>query len=332
MDSSNPVLIEVTRGGAVESRHRGACVVMAADGRLVHGLGDVQRRVFPRSAIKPVQALPLIETGAAARFDVTDAEIALACASHNGEVEHVAAVRAWLARLGLDEADLACGAHPSINAQVALEMAQNGVTLGRAHNNCSGKHTGFLCTALHMNEPLAAYERADHPVQRRVARAMEEMTGVRLDMHACGIDGCGIPACAMPLDALALAMARMTDTVRRPAAARIIGAMMAYPGVVAGTDRADTHIMTVCAGRVASKAGAEGMHIAMVPERGWGIALKIDDGAARASDVAMVNVLNALGLLDDDARVALAELLVKPLANTLGAIVGDIRSGPGLVF
>lgn len=335
MSIVNPVLVEVVRAGVVESRHRGALVVMAADGRMAHAVGDVARPVFPRSAIKPVQALPLVETGAADRFSVTDEELALACASHNGETDQVVKVRAWLARLGLSEDNLACGVHPSLSTDVALALAGGHVALGRAHNNCSGKHAGFLCTALHMGEPLAGYERADHAVQRRVAAAMEDMAGVRLSEQACGIDGCGIPACVTPLDALALAMARMTEFEKRPAAKRIFDAMTSHPHLVAGTGRSDTRIMAATQGRVATKIGAEGVHVAIIPmqgapERGWGIALKIDDGAGRASDVAMANILNELNVLDDAARSALADVLVKPLVNTLGETVGGIRPGPGL--
>ena len=330
MHESNPILVEVTRGKTVESRHRGACVVMAADGSQVHGIGDVERIVFPRSAIKPVQALPLIETGAADHFNVTDEEVALACASHNGEADHVARVRAWLARMGLGEEALACGPHTSLSAEVGLELAHDHVELARAHSNCSGKHTGFLSTALHMNDPLAGYVRADHAVQRRVAQAMEDMAGVHLNKDTCGVDGCGIPACAMPLSALALSMARMTDFTARPAAKRIVDAMTAHPQLVAGTGRSDTRIMLAAKGRVVTKIGAEGVHIAIVPERGLGVALKIDDGAGRASDVAMTNVLNALGLLDDAAREALADLLAKPLMNTLGEHAGSIQPAPAL--
>lgn len=332
MNNANPVMVEVLRANAVESRHRGACAVVAVDGRLVHAIGDVERLVFPRSAIKPVQALPLIETGAADYFAVTDEEIALACASHNGETDHVVRVKAWLARLGLSESDLACGAHPSINVEVALQIARTGTTLDRAFNNCSGKHTGFLCTALHMNEPIKGYERADHPVQRRVKAAMEDMAGVHLSVEHCGTDGCGIPACTMPLSALARSMARMSDMENNVSAKRIFDAMTAYPHLVAGMERSDTRIMQACRGRVATKVGAEGMHTAIVPERGWGIALKIDDGALRAGDVAIASVLDALGLLDAAAKEALADLLVKPLVNTLGETVGQVRAGPGLVF
>lgn len=326
MNKTNPVLVEVTRGGAVESRHLGACMVVDAAGHILHAVGDVERMVFPRSAIKPVQALPLLETGAAEKFQVSDAELALACSSHNGEAIHVAGVQAWLARMGLSEADLACGVHVSLQMEVALDLARAGVTLGRAHNNCSGKHTGFLCTALHLGEPLQGYERAEHPVQQRVKAAMERLSGVKLDAHACGVDGCGIPACAMPLSALARAMARMTEHKR------IVQAMTAHPELVAGSGRSDSRLMTALGGRVATKIGAEGVHVAMVADGGFGIALKIDDGAGRASDVAMTHVLDRLGLLDEAARVALADLLEKPLINTLGATVGTLRPGPGLQF
>lgn len=324
MKPSNPVLVEVTRGGAVESRHLGACIVVDAAGRVVHAVGDVERMVFPRSAIKPVQALPLLETGAAEHYQITDAELALACSSHNGEANHVAGVKAWLARMDLGEADLACGIHPSLQMDVALDLARAGIALGRAHNNCSGKHAGFLCTALHMGEPLKGYERAEHPVQQRVKAAMERLSGVKLDAHACGVDGCGIPACAMPLSALARAMARMTEHPR------ITRAMTTHPEMVAGSGRSDSRIMAALGGRVATKIGAEGVHVAIVAEGGLGIALKIDDGAGRASDVAMTNVLDKLGLLDATARELLADLLEKPLINTLGATVGTLRPGPGL--
>lgn len=331
MNKLNPTLVEVTRGGAVESRHLGACVIMDADGKTLHSIGDAKRLVFPRSAIKPVQALPLIETGAADHFGVTDEELALACASHNGEAEHVSRVRAWLNRMGLGQDDFACGVHNSLNIDVALDLARSGEENSRAHNNCSGKHTGFLCTAAFMKEPLDGYVKRDHPVQKRVAAAMEAMADVRLSDGACGVDGCGIPACSMPLEAIARAMARMTKPDHL-AAKRIVHAMASHPALVAGTGRSDTQIMAACGGRLVTKIGAEGVHIAIVPERGIGIALKIDDGNARASDVAMTNVLDALGLLDDAAKSALADLLVTPLVNTLGETVGSIRPASALRF
>ena len=321
----------------MESRHRGACAVVDANGALVQGIGDVDRLVFPRSAIKPVQALPLIETGAADHFALSDTELALACASHNGEAVQVAAVQAWLTRMGLSVADLACGIHPSLQPDIALALAANGTPLGRAHNNCSGKHTGFLATALHLDESLVGYEKARHPVQQRIKAVMEDLSGVALGNEACGVDGCGIPACAMPLRALALAMARMAGASdltasRQAAARRIVQAMANNPLYVAGSGRSDTRIMAACGGRLATKIGAEGVHVAILPERQWGIALKIDDGTTRASDCAMANVLDQLGMLGEAARKDLADLLVKPLINTLGEAVGEIRPAPGLSF
>jgi len=178
MTTGNPIVVDVTRGDAVESRHRAAAMVVGADGRIVAAWGDIDRPIFPRSAVKPLQALALIETGAAERFAVTDAELALACASHGGEPDHVGRVGAWLSRMGLGPDDLACGPHTAMSEAEARRMARAGETPSRLHNNCSGKHAGFLAAALHLGEPVAGYERPDHPVQRRVLATLTEMGGI----------------------------------------------------------------------------------------------------------------------------------------------------------
>jgi len=336
MSSSNPVLVEATRAGFVESRHRGACAVVDADGKLLQSWGDVDALVYPRSALKPLQALPLIESGAADRFGLGDEEIALACASHNSEPFHVERVTAWLQRIGLTVDDLECGLCESISLDVTKSMSHAHEAFTRAHNNCSGKHAGFLSTALHLGEATQGYIGPDHPVQKRVTKAVEDMTGVSLSAAPCGSDGCGIPVFAFPLHALARGMARMMSDdlgdVRTAAARRVRAAMAACPQCVAGTKRFDTRVMNACNGEVLVKGGAEGVHIAMIPGRGLGIALKVDDGAIRASEQAMGCVLDGLGLLKDAAREQLSDLIEMPILSTLGVRVGELRKGPGWAF
>ncbi|MBT3238697.1 MAG: asparaginase [Rhodospirillaceae bacterium] len=311
--SENPVLVEVTRGEMVESRHRGAVCVTDAAGTVIAGLGDIERAVYPRSAIKPLQALSLVESGA----DISAEELALACASHNGEPEHVDLACRWLGRLGLDVDDLECG--PS----VMMEGLTGSPT--RAHNNCSGKHTGFLATALDMGELSAGYIGVAHPVQQRVRRILGEITDLDLSNAPEGIDGCGIPVLAMPLHAMALGLARMADpsaltSERATAAQRITRAMMEHPFLVAGSGRFDTRLMAAVKEPVVVKTGAEGVHAAILPNRGLGVALKIDDGAKRAAEVTMAAVLSALGVAN------IADDLISPVVlNAVGEEVGVIR-------
>ncbi|MBF0307022.1 MAG: asparaginase [Alphaproteobacteria bacterium] len=312
----NPVLVEITRGDRVESIHRGAIAVADPSGALVDTLGEVDRPVFPRSAVKPLQALPLLESGA----PVTVAEIALACASHSGEPRHVEAVAAWLARLGLGPADLECGAQWPINPQAARALSASPSAL---HNNCSGKHAGFLATARHFGEPTGGYIAPDHPVQRRVTATLAEMTGMaRMEW---GIDGCGIPTHAIPLANLARAMAHLADPSTLPpqraaAARRVAAAMTAEPFLVAGTGRICTDLMTAAPGIIA-KGGAEGVYMAALPARGLGIAIKIDDGAGRAAEAALLGILTRLGALDAET----AERLRRPILNVAGRVVGEVR-------
>jgi len=327
MAEKPPLTIEVTRGDMVESRHRAAAVVMDAAGKSLHSWGDVGRLVYPRSAIKPLQALALIETGAAEHFRLGDAEIALASASHSGTPAHTDAVARWLARLGLSERDIECGAHPPMDEEAARALARAGGAPGRLHNNCSGKHAGFLSTALHLGEPTAGYVKADHPVQRRLKRILVEMGGADLAHAPTGIDGCGIPVYGMPLTGLARALAGMADgdrlaPTRGGAVKRIVAAMTKQPVMIAGRERFDTRAMQAAPDAFVAKGGAEGVHVAIVPGLGLGVALKVDDGAKRAAEVAMAAVLNFLGVLTD----ASAEPFVQtPVVNAAGDRVGVVR-------
>ena len=334
MDTSNPVLVEVTRGAAVESRHRGALAVVRVDGTIVAQWGDIEAPVYPRSAIKPIQALALVESGAAERFSLGAEALALACASHTGEPCHAAAVGGWLERLGLGAEALRCATQIPRDEASANAMVLAGARPTALHHTCSGKHAGMLTTALHMNEPIAGYLEPGHPVQRRVGRILAEMGGCDLTDAPLGVDGCGIPTIAMPLAAVALAVARLAAPEglapkRAAAARRLFAAMTDHAYMVAGRGRFDTIAMQAGGGAFAVKTGAEGVHVAAVPGKGLGIALKIDDGAGRAAEVAMAALLQHLGALDDGTRAALAPYLDAPVHNNAGLRVGTIRAAAG---
>jgi L-asparaginase II len=331
-DLSNPILVEVTRGTLVESVHRGSVAVVGAEGNIVFSCGDIDVPVYPRSSLKPIQALPLLESGAADAFGLTDEHLALACASHSGEPMHTTRVAAWLERIELGEADLACGPHPVRYEPVWRDMVRRGEAPTRIHNNCSGKHTGFLSVAKHWGISTEGYERHDHPVQHAVAKALGELSECPGELP-WGVDGCAAPNFALPLKAFAHALAKFANPQRLPklradAARRIVRAMTTHPELVAGTGRACTVLMRSAGGRAAVKTGAEGFFAGIVPERGLGIALKIDDGAGRASETTMALLLGSLNLLgrDDAAR----EILRAPVINTRNAAVGE--RGPNAAF
>ncbi|MBC8339772.1 MAG: asparaginase [Rhodospirillales bacterium] len=329
-----PLTVEVTRGAMVESRHRGDCVVIDRTGKVVRGWGGIDRLIYPRSAIKPLQALPLIETGAADAFDISEAELALAAASHSSTPDHVNAIAAWLERLGLSESDLECGGHDPMHRDSDKALIRSGVVPGPLYNNCSGKHAGFLNTARHMGEETKGYLGPDHPVQQRLAAVMEEMGATDLSETPRGVDGCGIPVYGMALRAMALAMARMADPqdlepARADAAKRIYKAMTSHPNMVGGPGRFDTVAMTAGKGAFVVKAGAEGVYAGIVPGLGLGVALKIDDGTKRAAEVAMAGVLDLLGVLDIEAKAGMQDFLTAPVLNSAGLRVGDIRMADG---
>ncbi len=328
--SDSPVLVETTRGGMVESWHRGSAVVCDAAGRVVMAWGEPDEPVYARSALKPLQALPLVASGAADAFGLGPAELALACASHHGEPVHVERVRSWLGRIGLAEGDLECGAHRPADQAAADALVRAGAAPSALHNNCSGKHAGFLATARHLGEPTRGYIAADHPVQRRVVAAVEAMSGLDLSQAPRGTDGCGIPVVALPLAGLARAMARMADPQDVPpalaaASGRLLAAMAAEPLMVSGSTGFATALLRAAGAELCAKPGAEGVYAAALRRRGLGVALKIEDGAARASEVALGAILVRLGALDHAAVAAMGERLRPPVHNVAGRAVGEIR-------
>ena len=315
------------RGSAVESRHSGAVAVADSAGRLVFAAGEVERPIFPRSAIKSIQALPLVESGAVDRFGLGTEQLALACASHNAEPDHVATATAMLARAGLEGSALKCGAHWPMHQPSAQALARSGGQASAVHNNCSGKHSGFLCAACATDSDIGTYIEAAHPVQHEVKGALENLTGALLGDPA--VDGCSVPTWAVPLGGLARGFARFgtgegLPPIRAKAAARLRAACAAHPWHVAGTGRFCTELMRAFGERVFVKTGAEGVACAALPELGLGIAVKCDDGAGRAAEVVLATAV-ARFLNTEADRAALARHMRPVMRNWNGIEVGSLR-------
>jgi len=331
---SNPIVVEVMRGARVESRHRGAGAVVDADGAVALMFGEIDEPVFPRSAVKALQSLPLVESGAADALRLSEAEIALACASHSGAPAHVETAAAMLAKAGLDAASLACGAHWPLGEEASRALSRAGQTPSPLHNNCSGKHAGFLCLARASGWETKGYEQAAHPVQRAAKAAIEDVTGTALGEDVCATDGCSIPTYAVSLRALALGFARLATGAglapRRAAAAkRIFAAAAANPAMIAGDGRFDTEVMRLFGPRVFVKTGAEGVYCAALPEFGFGLAVKVDDGATRAAQAMIATLISRFLPVDEEDRARLEPFAAPVLRNWNGIAVGSLRpSGP----
>ena len=318
--------VRVTRCGTTESIHRVHVAVADARGRLIGGCGDPAQVAFYRSAAKPFQALPLVEDGVVERFGFTREELALCCASHNAEPEHLALAQSMLARTGLDERALACGPHPSLRPERARELWARGVRLRAVHNNCSGKHAGMLALAVAQGWPPEGYLERGHPVQLRMLAEIARWTGVAASELVTGTDGCGVVTFALALAEMAASFARFTAAADAgDPAARIVAAMTGHPFAVAGTGRTCTAVMQRLGGRVFVKTGAEGVYCGGVRGRGLGFALKVEDGARRASDMALIGVLSDLDVADAADVAALAEGRME-VVNTLGVDVGRIEN------
>jgi len=327
---ANPVLLEVLRGALVESAHRGAVCVIDAGGATVLALGDVAQPVFPRSAVKALQALPLVESGAADRYGFGDEELAIACGSHGGEPTHVAMAERMLARAGLDACALECGAHRPSHHPSAEALLRAGRPASALHNNCSGKHAGFLCVARHMGIEHRGYVAPSHPVQRMVTSTIEDFAGVALAQDRCGIDGCSIPTWAVPLKNLAHAFARFgtgrgLEPVRAAAVARLRRACAHRPFFVAGSGRFATVAMEGLGERAFIKGGAEGVFCGALPDQGLGIALKCDDGAGRGAEAVFAALMIRLIRPAGHVRALLDGFARPVLRNWNGAEIGRLR-------
>ncbi|MDN7242921.1 asparaginase [Planococcus sp. N028] len=322
-------VVEVSRGALVESLHRGHVAVVNAKNELLYSVGNPHEVIYARSSMKPLQAIPIVETGAADHYGFDNADLSLACASHNGEDQHTTRVQAILDRTGLSVADLQCGTHnPKLEAAYEA-LIKSGEPLTAIYNNCSGKHSGMLATARHMKESTADYYKLDHPVQQRILEVISDLTEVPVDDIAIGVDGCGVPVHAVPLENLALSFAKMADPSglpekRRDAVRKITTAMAAEPEMVGGTERFCTDFMHAMNGRMFAKAGAEGVYCIGDSETGIGIALKIEDGNARATSAVALEVLSQLGLLTDEQREQLHDYHYPPLENARKEKIGEL--------
>lgn len=327
------LLVEVTRGEIVESVHRGDLVVIDFKGNLIASTGDPNRVMFARSSAKPLQALPLLLTGAADSFQLSSAELALACASHSGEPEHTELVQSLLARLGLSVDDLRCGVHAPYHQKTYETMLKNGQVVTALHNNCSGKHTGMLALAKFLNAPLDTYDQRDNPVQEHIFQVLQAVCEIESDKVKWGVDGCGVPVFAMPIHRFALLYAKLAESVRQEnpqekigwALKRLASAMMDNPKLVAGSERLCTDLMMSMPGKVVAKAGAEGVYCVGWVEKGIGLCLKIDDGNSRAVGPVVIEALCQLQLLTAEEKNALNRWHRPSLVNHSGTLVGEIR-------
>lgn len=323
-------IVRVYRGGITESIHRVHLAVVNAEGALLHGAGDPGLLTFARSTAKPIQALPVIESGAAAHFGLSDAEIALCCASHNGEAKHVSTAQGILGKLGFHHTHLQCGAHEPYHAPTAQAMRERGESPTTLHNNCSGKHSGMLALCAHLGASPDTYMSIQHPVQQLMLEAVCAMTGIPKSQMQLGVDGCGVPVFGMPIDRLALAFARLGSPdeltqARASACQRIVAAVRKYPQFLAGSDRFDTRLIEVTGGRMIGKMGAEGIFALTIPGQGFGFVLKIEDGHIRALYPAVVEALKQLNLLSEFEVNELASFYTPTVHNWQGTEVGIIR-------
>lgn len=328
---ANPILAEAVRGNWVENRHRGAYVVVDATGAIIASGGDIERPVFPRSAIKSMQALAMFDRGAYERFHHSSRELALACASHHGENMHVEGVTAFLGHLGLSASDLECGAHMPTDGKAREALRAAGAEPSALHNNCSGKHSGMLSVALAMGVPTTGYVEREHAVQKAVREAVETVIGEPLSEGRCGTDGCSIPTWAAPLRAFATGFARMATGEGLPenyaAGARaLFDAATTHPELVAGTGHLDTLVMGAFGGRLMQKGGAEGVQCGAMRDKGWGYALKCDDGNMAASHAMVAALLLAHADPDASQRAVLEKFVRQPTRNVRGLVVGEMRA------
>jgi len=332
-------LVEVSRGGLTESRHRGHIVAVEPDGRVVAQLGARETVTYLRSSAKPHQAIPLLVSGAADRFNFNEREIALACASHNGETIHTEVAAAMLKKIGLGPEALRCGVHDPFSPDVTRELREKGETPNVLQNNCSGKHAGMLALALHLGAPIETYDEPGNPVQQAIVRVVAQFSDVPIEDIAVGTDGCGVPVFGITVKAMALMYARLVaspaefDETTRDACARIVSAMSTYPELIGGTkDRLDTEIMRAGKGRLVSKVGAEGVYTCgILPCEEWphglGLALKIEDGDDhRARPTVVIESLRQLGILSDESLEAVSRYAFFPVRNRRGDLVGEVTA------
>ncbi|WP_170291788.1 asparaginase [Heliobacterium mobile] len=324
------VLVEVTRGPMVENRHRGAIIVVDGEGRRVASVGE-PAMTFMRSSSKPLMVLPLVEQGGAEHFQLSDEHLAIFASSHAGEDEHRRVVAEALEKVGLTEAALSCGTHTPFDRKTADALRAAGQKPTVLHCNCSGKHTGVLAYAKFKGFELANYTDPSHPAEVDIVTAVADMAGLKTEDVVIGIDGCSIPVYGMPLENIALAFARLGlanhgSEARRTACQRMSQAMVKHPFLISGTGRLDTDLMKVTEGAVVAKIGADGVYALAVPEKGIGLAAKIDDGNMKMLGPIVLEALSQLGVLTQEQRAALATHDKFVIKNNVKQVVGEVRA------
>jgi L-asparaginase II len=320
-------VVEVTRGAVVESRHRLHVAVVDADGTLRASSGDPDLVTFWRSSAKPIQALAVVDDGAYERFGFTPEELALVCGSHSGTAAHVRVAESILEKIGLTAEALACGPHAPFDREARRALEEQGLEPVRLHNNCSGKHAGMMAVARARGWEPEDYQRVEHPVQARLLTEVARWTQLPAEGIGLGVDGCGVVCYALPLNRMALAYASLAAAARggERGPATVVEAMAAHPEMVAGEGRICTAISRVTEGRVFAKMGAEGVYCVGVPGAELGIALKVEDGSARAIAPAVAGVLRELDLISEDDFGALHSYVFSEVSNTRGEVTGEVR-------
>ena len=326
-----PIKIRVTKGNFAESIHYAIACVSDSSGRIIQQWGNINKKIFPRSAIKPLQVISLIESGAYEYLKLAPVHLAIAAASHNGEPQHTKIVKKWMDKLGLSVKDLQCGIHPPLRKENADEILKKQRKLTPIYNNCSGKHLGMLSTTLYLEKSKKTYLAVNHPVQKMVIKIIEEMSNTKIKNVPKGIDGCGLPQYAIPLRCLSQAMAKFADpknlsVKRQEAISKIKESIQANPYLIAGKERFDTDCLLATNGQIISKVGAEGVLMTAVLNRDIGIAIKILDGNNRAVPAALHKIFEHLKILRKHEKKQLKKWFIKPIYNHAKKYTGKIES------
>lgn len=318
--------VAVSRGEGTESEHRVHAAVVGEGDELLGAARDGQAFTFWRSCAKPFQVIPFLASGGFDELGWDDAQLAVSCASHGGEPEHVALVERMLHDIGLEEGDLACGPHEPSSQRGAKILRESGARPSRLHNNCSGKHTAMMAMARHKGWPTQGYESQDHPVQRHILHEIALWTDLPCKKIVQAVDGCGVVVFGMTLERMARAYSRFAIAAARGEEfpRRVVNAMSNHAFLVGGTDRFDSALISETQGRVVSKVGAEGVHCALLTDRGIGVAVKVEDGAQRAQVPALLRLLQELDALPSPLSPRLAEWMRRPVKNTRGESVGEV--------
>ncbi|MDY6844148.1 MAG: asparaginase [Thermodesulfobacteriota bacterium] len=331
--TASPVLVTVTRGGHLESFHRGSIVIANARGNIIDALGNPNFPTFMRSCAKPIQALPIVESGATETFSFTDAELALFCGSLNGQDFQIDILQSILTKIGLNENNLKCGIHRPSHRATAESMRKDGLTTTQLHNNCAGKHTCMLALCVHHKYPIDTYLEVNHPVQKMILNTVAKMCDIEAQEVKIGIDGCGVPVFSVPLKNIAVSYAKLAapeasneTTQRKEAIKRLTQSLVQYPEMIAGDERICTDIMRIAHGRVLAKTGADGSYAMGLLEKGLGVGIKVDDGSTRALNPIVIDSLVKMGIITESEKDSLKAYYNPVISNYRKEEVGRIST------